>query len=56
MASAQSVGTEHRLLSAEEPLVQTPSLGEGSNSQTHTKSKDDAGSLPKITLGQAIES
>lgn len=43
--SAQYVSTEHRLLSAEKPLVQTASLGEGSNNQRHSKSRDAPGSL-----------
>lgn len=46
MASAQYVSTEQRLLSAEKPLVQTASLGEGTNSPKHSKSRDAAGSLP----------
>lgn len=57
MASAQYVGTEHRLLSAQKPHVQTASLGEDSNNQRHTAR---AGmlleALLKITLGQATES
>lgn len=45
MASAQYTSTEHGLLSAEKPLEQTASVGEGSNSQTHSESREAAASL-----------
>lgn len=57
MASAQDVSTEHKLLSAEEPLVQTqPGWERGAAAKGTARAGMALEASLKITLKQAIQS